>query len=90
MEIKGIISRVGELESLTSKTGTPFFRRNIYLKTVEQFPQSGVFTLSGENAQTFQGQCNQQATVYFNLHTYESQDGTKTFNKLDAWRIETS
>jgi len=88
MEFIGQITQIGELENLTSKSGQPFTRRQVTITTVEQYPQSGVFSLSGESAETFSGQVGQQATVHFNLHTFSSQDGSKTFNKLDAWRID--
>jgi len=88
MEFKGLISQINEAEYLTSKAGQPFVRRQIIVTTVEQYPQSGVFSLSGNTAESFSGQVGQNVTVHFNLHTFTSQDGSKTFNKLDAWRID--
>jgi len=88
MEFTGQITSVSEVEHLTTKSGQPFSRRQIIITTVEQYPQSGVFSLSGDTAETFRGQVGQSATVHFNLHTYDSQDGTKTFNKLSAWRVD--
>lgn len=88
MDFKGQITNIGEVENLTTKNGQPFVRRSITLTTVEQYPQSAVFSLSGDTAQNFTGSVGQSATVHFNLHTFQSQDGTKTFNKLDAWRVD--
>lgn len=88
MELKGQITEVGAVEHLTSKNGQAFVRRQIIVTTVEQYPQSGVFSLSGDSAESFSGQVGQIVTVHFNLHTFTSQDGSKTFNKLDAWRLD--
>jgi len=88
MEFTGQITQIGELENLTAKNGQAFSRRNVTITTVEQYPQSGVFSLSGDTAESFTGQVGQSATVHFNLHTFTSMDGTKTFNKLDTWRID--
>jgi len=96
-EFIGIIDHIGSLENLTSKNGRPFSRRTVSLHTVEQYPQSAVFTLSSELAQSFSGQVGQQAKVHFSFHTFESKpkesDGNPSaepirFNKLDAWRID--
>jgi len=87
MEFIGQISKIGEMESLTSKNGTPFYRRELTLATVEQYPQQATFTLKGELAQDCDLQPGQTVKVFFNFRGTTTEDG-RTFNHLDAWRVD--
>jgi len=87
MEFIGQITKIGNLENLTSKSGQPFCRRELTLTTIEQYPQQATFTLKGDLAQNTTLKPGQTVKVFFNLHGTTSDDG-RMFNHLDAWRID--
>jgi len=87
MEFTGQVIRVGEVENLTTRNGQPFYKRELTLTTIEQYPQQATFNLKGDLAQNCNLQIGQNVKVFFNFRGTTADDG-RMFNHLDAWRID--
>lgn len=89
MEFSGMIQQVGEVENLTSQDGrATYYRREVVLKTVEEYPQTIVLTLSSDLAQSFSGQAGQQARAFFSFKAQQAKESQRYFNSLRCWRID--
>ena len=86
MDFTGHITHIGQLEQFETSRGT-CLSREIVIKSDDQYPRLGVFTLRNDLAQNFHHNIGDTVTVRFDLDGFQSKDGTRYFNKLLAWRI---
>lgn len=90
MEITGTIIHIGPIQNISQT----FRKRDIVLKTDEQFPQEIILQVSQHRCEWLDSmELGNQVTATFNLRgrPWEgAADGeTKWFNTLEAWKIKT-
>ena len=87
MDFTGKIVHIGQLEQFETRDGRKMYSREITLKSDDQYPRMGTFTLRNELAENFAYNIGDCISVRFDLDGFQSKDGTRYFNKLAAWRI---
>ena len=87
MDFTGKLIHIGEIEQFDTKDGRTGFSRDIVLKTDEQYPRTGSFTLFNEDAQNFSRRIGEYMHVSFDLSANSNKEGTRYFNRLKVWRI---
>jgi single-strand DNA-binding protein len=90
MEINGVLAKIKEVETIPTKTegGKDFQKREFWVQTQEQYPQTISIELHGEKTGLLDNYAEgQEVTVAINLKGRVTADG-KCFNTLQAWRIQ--
>lgn len=87
MDFTGRIVHIGPVEEFDTRDGRKMYSREITLKSDDQYPKMGTFTLRNDLAQNFSRSIGDCITLSFDLDGFQSKDGTRYFNKLSAWRI---
>lgn len=100
-QITGKIKSIGQTQSLSSKNGNTFYKREIVLDTTRFDPYTGerseienypMFEFSGEKCKDLDGfKVGQVATISFDLQGsfYKGDDGKeKNFTRVRGYRIE--
>lgn len=89
MNLSGYLTHVGELQELTTQDGSTFTKREIVVKTQEQYPESVLLELSGDNATNFNGVLGQPIRVSYHMSARKGTNG-RYFNSIRAWRYSLS
>ena len=87
MEVKGKIDKVGEVQVISDK----FKKREIWLTTQEDYPQTLNIQISQDKADEFNGKEGDDVTLGINLRgrKWTNKDGKEmVFNSIEAWRWE--
>ena len=90
MEFIGQIKHIGETEQFETKNGTTCLTREIVVTTDEQYPRSASFTLRNDLAKSFSYHIGQRVRVDFDIDARPNRDGSRYFNQLKAWRVQSA
>ena len=90
MEFFGQIKHIGETETFRAQSGKDITTREIVVTTDEQYPRSASFTLRNDLAQSFSYHIGQRVRVDFDIDARPNRDGSRYFNQLKAWRVQSA
>jgi len=83
----GIIKSIGDSQTIPSKSGRNFTRREVLVESTALHPEQMLVELLNGNAVGFCGRVGQKATFYLNFRTVTSAEG-RIFNVIKAWRYD--
>ena len=88
LNIKGILTKKFEVETIEGKEGKIWKKKNFIIDTGSQFNSEICFQLFGEEKVKIldEFQINDNIEVYFNL--YSKKFNNRYFHNIDAWKIE--
>ena len=88
LNIKGILTKKFEVETIEGKEGKIWKKKNFIIDTGSQFNSEICFQLFGEEKVKMldEFQINDNIEVYFNLYSKKFKD--RYFHNIDAWKIE--
>jgi len=88
LNIKGILTKKFEVETIEGKEGKIWKKKNFIIDTGSQFNSEICFQLFGEEKVKIldEFQINDNIEVHFNL--YSKKFNNRYFHNIDAWKIE--
>ena len=88
LEVKGIVVKVLEVESGTSKAGKEWKKQSFVINNGNEFNPEICFSVFGEDKLQSVSDLidGEEVTVHFNLSSREYNG--KYYHSIDAWRIE--
>jgi hypothetical protein len=90
MNFIGKITFIGEVETFTVNNNREITSREIAVVTDEQYPRTACFTLRNELAQNCDYHIGQRLCIDFDINARPNREGTRYFNQLTAWRVQSA
>jgi hypothetical protein len=82
MELKGIIHKIGDIETISDK----FSKREIVIKTTDQYPQFISCQVTNKNIGLFDNKSvGEEVTAHINIRGREHKE--KYYNTIEIWKI---
>jgi len=86
LKIEGVLTRILNPESGTSKGGKEWSKQDFVIETKDQFPKTVCFTLFGDKTSLIAGAIEGSTLeVFFNIESREFNG--KYFHNINAWKV---